>query len=177
MNFFNNLTISRKLMLCLGIIIAITVAVDGIIMSNAGKVRQTTEINEHTYKVIATANDIVASMVNQETGYRGYLVSGDEQFLSPYRQGWTQFAEKWSQAKTLTSDNPVQQGRLDDVKRLAQSWHDEIAERAIRMMSHPDQRGQARALESSGAGKAGMDQLRAKVGEIVATENALMTQR
>ncbi|GAA4217741.1 methyl-accepting chemotaxis protein [Sphingomonas endophytica] len=177
MSFFNNLTISRKLMVCLGIIIAITVAVDGVILSNAGQVRQTTQINEHTYKVIATANEIVTSMVNQETGYRGYLVSGNEQFLTPYRQGWTEFADTWSQAKALTSDNPVQQARLDDVKRLAQNWHDEVAERAIRLMSHPEQREQARALEGSGAGKAAMDQLRGKVGEIVATENALMTQR
>ncbi|WP_428969617.1 hypothetical protein ACQR50_02055 [Sphingomonas sp. Xoc002] len=48
---FNHLSMSKKLTLCLGAIIAIMVGVDGTILSNAGQVKATTEINEHTYLV------------------------------------------------------------------------------------------------------------------------------
>ncbi|WP_294236070.1 CHASE3 domain-containing protein [uncultured Sphingomonas sp.] len=177
LSWFNHLSISKKLALCLGVVMAITVGVDGVILSNAGQVKSTTEINEHTYKVIATADQIVTSMVNQETGYRGYLVSGNDQFLAPYHKGWTEFSQAWSDVRGLTSDNPVQQGRLDDIRRLAESWHNDVAEKAIRLMAHVETREQGRALESSGAGKQAMDQLRARVGEMIATEKALMAQR
>ena len=174
---FNHLSMSKKLTLCLGAIIAIMVGVDGVILSNAGQVKATTEINEHTYQVIATADGIVSSMVNQETGYRGYLVSGNEQFLAPYHKGWTDFAHAWGDVRDLTSDNPVQQGRLDEIKRLAESWHNDVAEKAIRLMAHPETREAGRALESSGAGKQAMDQLRQRVGELIATEKGLLAQR
>ncbi len=174
---FNHLSMPKKLTLCLGAIIAITVGVDGVILSNAGQVRATTEINEHTYQVIATADGIVSSMVNQETGYRGYLVSGNDQFLAPYHKGWTDFAHAWGEVRSLTSDNPVQQGRLDEIKRLAESWHNDVAEKAIRLMAHPETREAGRALESSGVGKQAMDQLRQRVDEMIATEKGLLAQR
>ncbi|MGR6327728.1 CHASE3 domain-containing protein [Sphingomonas sp. XXL09] len=158
-------------------IVAITMGVDGIILANAGQVRATTEINEHTSKVIATANQLVTDMVDQETGYRGYLVSGNQAFLKPYHDGWDGFARAWSDVKSLTSDNPVQQTRLEDIRRLAASWHNDVAEKTIRIMADPRQRETARAMEASGTGKAAMDQLRARVGEMVATENALLAER
>ncbi|NRA60277.1 MAG: CHASE3 domain-containing protein [Psychrobium sp.] len=41
----------------------------------------------HTYDVIATANNILASAVDMETGMRGYLLAGKEDFLAPYTAG------------------------------------------------------------------------------------------
>jgi methyl-accepting chemotaxis protein len=41
----------------------------------------------HTYKVLQTADAAMVSMVDQETGVCGYLVSGDPAFLEPYRIG------------------------------------------------------------------------------------------
>jgi len=45
------------------------------------------EMVTHTYKVIAQANDILSSAVNMETGMRGYLLAGQEGFLTPYKEG------------------------------------------------------------------------------------------
>jgi methyl-accepting chemotaxis protein len=175
--FFNNMSIAKKLILCLGTIIGITVAANSVILDNAGKVEQSTQINEHTYKVIAAAGAMVENMVNQETGYRGYLVSGDQNFLEPYKKGQAGFARAWDEAKALTADNPQQQARLDAIKQLAEAWRGDVAERGIRLMAAPQTQGQARAFEASGAGKKAMDELRARVGEMVAMERALLANR
>jgi methyl-accepting chemotaxis protein len=173
----NNLSIPKKLMLALGLIILTILSVNTVIYLKSSEVRQTTFWNDHTLKVIAASNDIVANMVNQETGYRGFLLSNEQKFLDPYKSGWEGFNKAWSEAKSLTSDNPAQQQRLDDVRKLAEMWHNSIAEKAIAQMARPETQEIARQTEISGAGKESMDGLRKKVAEIIDAEAALLAQR
>jgi methyl-accepting chemotaxis protein len=177
MQFFNNLSMPKKLALSLGIIILLSLGANMVIYNRQQEVRETTAMNEHTFKVIAAANKMVDAMVNQETGYRGYLLSADRNFLVPYQTGANDFAHAWRDAKTLTADNPVQQSRLAEIKTLAEAWHHDIAEHAIGLMAAPGTRDAARQIEISGQGKESMDRLRGRVDEMVATESELLVQR
>ena len=42
---------------------------------------------QRTFPARLAASQLLASLVDQETGLRGYALTGDEQFLEPYRQG------------------------------------------------------------------------------------------
>ncbi|MCO6188606.1 CHASE3 domain-containing protein [Rhizobium sp. L1K21] len=173
----NNLSIPKKLMLFLGLIILASLAINTVVFLKSNEVKQTTHWNEHTMKVISAADGIVSSMVNQETGFRGYLLSGKDEFLKPYKSGWVSFNTFWNEAKTLTSDNPAQQQRLDEIKNMAETWHNSVAERAIALMANPATLEQARRIEISGAGKQSMDGLRKKVAEVIDTEKGLLATR
>jgi len=48
---------------------------------------ETTGWVDHTHIVIAEANSILASAVDMETGMRGYLLAGKNEFLAPYNLG------------------------------------------------------------------------------------------
>jgi len=173
----NNLSIPKKLILFLGFIILASLAINSIVLLKSNEVKQTTFWNDHTLKVISEANNIVSNMVNQETGFRGFLLSGDDKFLEPYRSGWDGVNKAWSEAMSLTSDNPAQQQRLDEIRQMADKWHNTIAERAISLMARPETQDQARRIEISGAGKESMDGLRAKVAEVIDTESGLLAIR
>ena len=177
MKFFDNLTIPRKLILSLGFMLATILTVNVLIFLKSGEVQQTTRWTEHTQRVMAAADAAVNSMVNQETGYRGFLIGGEEKFLDPFKAGQQTFDAAITKGKELTSDNPTQVGRFDEVRRLGEKWRKEIAERAIGLMANEQTRKDARDIESSGAGKTTMDALRAKVAEIIGAEQALMTTR
>ena len=41
---------------------------------------------DHTNRVLGKAAAIVGSAVDMETGMRGYLLAGKEDFLAPYRR-------------------------------------------------------------------------------------------
>jgi len=41
----------------------------------------------HTTDVLDTLQHALDAMVDQETGVRGYLITGDEKFLEPYHRG------------------------------------------------------------------------------------------
>lgn len=116
-------------------------------------------------------------MVNQETGFRGYLLTADRRFLAPYTQGRTDFAQAMQNVRTLTADNPAQQTRLAQIAALAERWRGEVAAPAIAQMADPATQASARAMTMGGRGKELMDQLRAQVGTVIATENMLLGQR
>jgi CHASE3 domain sensor protein len=46
----------------------------------------------HTTDVLETLQKAMDAMVDQETGVRGYLITGDERFLEPYHRGTRAFA-------------------------------------------------------------------------------------
>ena len=48
---------------------------------------QTERMVEHTHKVIKESNGLVNSMVDQETGLRGFAIGGQEEYLEPYFSG------------------------------------------------------------------------------------------
>ena len=177
MRFFNDLSMPRKLALCLGILLAMTLCVNVVIYTKQNEVHETTAINEHTYKVIAASNKLVEAMVNQETGFRGYLLTGDRAYLAPYVQGEADFARGMTEARTLTADNPAQQARLADIATLAARWRSDVAERGIALMADPATQAAARASVTEGQGKALMDGLRTRVGQVIATENTLLAAR
>ncbi|MCJ2060813.1 CHASE3 domain-containing protein [Methylobacterium sp. J-048] len=120
---------------------------------------------------------LITTMVDRETGLRGYLVAGDPVFLAPYQSGAKAFEAAVQRLRTLTADNPAQQPRIAGIETLAKRWQSEIAEPEIALMGQPGKQAEARAREASGAGKALVDGIRAKVAEIESTERALLTTR
>ena len=38
---------------------------------------------------LRASSDLLTAMLDQETGLRGYALTGDKEFLEPYESGWT----------------------------------------------------------------------------------------
>ncbi|MFC3077222.1 methyl-accepting chemotaxis protein [Phenylobacterium terrae] len=141
------------------------------------EVAEATKWNNHTHEVLAAAASVGASMVDQETGVRGYLIAGDQRFLAPYEAGRKAYAEAVSELKTLTADNPEQQARIASLAAAANRWTTEIAEVEIQGMRDPATVEQARQMEASSAGKVHMDGIRATLAEIRSVEERLLAER
>ncbi|MGF1620312.1 MAG: methyl-accepting chemotaxis protein [Rhodomicrobiaceae bacterium] len=176
MNILRNLRLHQKLMLVFGVMLLVITLTLTKIYYNLNRVVQTTEWINHTLEVLDALNETESAMVNQETGFRGFLLSGDEKFLEPYRAGTANYRQSFEKVKGLTSDNPAQQVRLDELNQLATSWH-EMAEKSIQMMGSPETQEAARQIEINGGGKESMDGFRAKKAEISQVEESLMTVR
>jgi methyl-accepting chemotaxis protein len=103
-------------MLAFGAIVVVLMGVASVSLYSASRLAEADRWNIHTYKVLGTGSELLESMVNMETGARGFIVSGQDQFLAPWEGGRSAFDTAWQEAKELTSDNPTQQRRLDDMK-------------------------------------------------------------
>jgi len=72
----------------------------------------------HTYEVISNLNDVVAPIREAETSQRGFLITNDPIFLEPFHGSFEESITALDHVKTLTSDNPAQQVRCDQLREL-----------------------------------------------------------
>jgi methyl-accepting chemotaxis protein len=177
MRFLNNLRTLAKMIAAFALIVVISVVVNALSWASLSFQQTANGWTVHTYEVLANVEEIVGAMVDRETGVRGYLISGNEDFLAPYTAGEKNFKTAFDSAVKLTSDNPVQQKRLAEIDAMVKSWKDDVAAKQIALMRDPATVEQARAMEAKGAGKKWMDGIRAKAVEIAADEQVLLSAR
>lgn len=172
-----NMRTSRKLGTAFLLVIAVAFATSALTWRNLSTLEQNNQWTDHTHKVIAQATAIGAAMVDAETGVRGYLISGADNFLEPYRNSGRTFRSALDEAKRLTADNPSQQKRLEQIDRTASEWRQDVAEREIALMRSQQTVTDARNIEAGGAGKKYMDGVRALVREVIDAEASLLSVR
>jgi methyl-accepting chemotaxis protein len=174
---FNNVRILGKISSVVAVLIVASLAASGVTWRTLARLDQAADWTTHTYKVLAHLDAMMAAMVDQETGVRGYLVSADEGFLAPRITGTKAFDENLAAVRQLTSDNARQQERLSEAERFARTWQRDVADKEVALMRDPATREQGRQLEASGAGKTSMDALRAKLKDMSDAERGLLVTR
>jgi len=162
----SDLSIRARLLIGNAVTVSILIILCSFVWNAINTLNSTANMVEHTYEVIDDSNGLVNSMVDQETGLRGFAVGGQEDYLEPYYAGKKSFSIFLEQAKQLTSDNPTQQQRFDDVAKDAANWQ-AYAETMITLRKDiakgEDTNQVLRALINSGVGKKKMDGLRADI--------------
>ncbi|RJX73651.1 HAMP domain-containing protein [Vibrio sinensis] len=162
----SDLTIRKKLLFGNIITVGMLAILCTVVWNSIRTMSQTDDMVTHTYRVIAQSNGLVNSMVDQETGLRGYAVAGQEEYLEPYHLGKKAFDQYLLKAKELTSDNPAQQQRFDAVEKEARGWQI-YAQEVIALRENIYQSevyvDELKALLSSGIGKQKMDGLREQI--------------
>jgi signal transduction histidine kinase len=104
------------------------------------------------------------SLLNQETGVRGYALSAQLTFLAPYYSGVTEEqAALANLRRALGQLPPAAQGDLASVTAQAQYWRTHYAEPAIALVQRT---GQPTAGGNVIAGKAYFDALRVQVAKL-----------
>jgi methyl-accepting chemotaxis protein len=177
---FDHWTLKKRLTLTFATILALTGLLIGIALINNGKLRETVNWNTHTYKVLAEADSMLLNMVNIETGLRGFVAGSDEKFLEPFKMGEQAFNLAFKEAKSLTSDNPSQQSRLDNLMANHQQFM-QVANTlvALRRDVTAGKSGLDNLLRefSAGKDKAAMDTFRGGIAEFSKAEEELLAVR
>ena len=176
-SILNNLSFRNKTMFGFAGVIVVMFSLGAAMLAMIGEARDGVRWTKHTYNVIGQLNSIVAAMVDQETGLRGYLLAGDEQFLEPFDAGKAAFDEATEIVANVTTDNPRAQELITQIKNEGLLWRAQHADAAIALMQDPATVEQAQNLEISGAGKAQMDAIRAVVADFIAMETELLESR
>jgi signal transduction histidine kinase len=79
---------------------------------------------------LMSAQSLQAALLNQETGVRGYLLSGNRDSLRPYRDGLAAEAAAAGRLRTLIS-GPDQAADLDAAELQAARWRRDFAEPVV----------------------------------------------
>src|SRR6266403_901830 len=142
---------------------------------NTVRFAEASEWRKHTYEVLRNLDETAARLVDAETGQRGYLLTGEEAYLEPYRATIKSIDQTIGNLKNLTSDNPNQQKRIQILEPLVEKKLTEL-QRTIDLRKNEGPAA-ANRLVLEGSGKRWMDQIRAVVAEMANEEEDLLKLR
>ena len=176
---FNNFKIGTRLGGAFGLVVIILISVIAVGYINLQRLAHSSERTIHTYQVLEETTNLVGGLVNIETGQRGFLVAGKDEFLGPYTSGKEQFLKAHAEAKKLTSDNAAQQARLDKLMGAYQAFLKEAVDTsiAVRREIGSNVARYNEVIAVVGSGKSHMDAMRVIVGELDRAERDLLGAR
>ncbi|NMZ41927.1 response regulator [Pseudomonas proteolytica] len=128
---------------------------------------------EHTDRVINNLNETAKLTVDQETGMRGFLITGDEHFLDPYEVAKPRIISDLRNLQVLVADNPQQVDRLKRLESLQLEWNN-YAQTMIEMQR---QEGDYRGAVKAGRGKRLTDEIRKEYEAAIAMEQQFRLDR
>ena len=77
---------------------------------------------ERSQRTSADGATLLRSVIDMETGFRGYLLVGNEQLLQPYYSGDRELLHRFQLLREELPDEPAQRARLDTAQHLFQQW-------------------------------------------------------
>lgn len=129
---------------------------------------------EHSQKVIGGAHEIRKLSAEMESGMRGYLLAGDEEFLSPYVLSRQRMTSSLESVTELVKDNMAQAERLTRITQIQKQWETFAQEMIDRRRANDISYIEA---VSSGRGKALTDEMRRNFDLVLASEMRLLQER
>lgn len=126
----------------------------------------------HSNLIIQKLERTLSLMKDAETGQRGYLLTGREQFLAPYRGAYPQALKLVKEATELTQDNPQQQANMANIR--------EVMEKRMNILQQVVDKRQRKLQVGEtdlDAGKEAMDNLRETVDKAERAEAVLLAER
>ncbi|MCG9748975.1 methyl-accepting chemotaxis protein [Vibrio brasiliensis] len=175
-----NIPLKFKIALGAGIPLTLLVFLSIVSISSSRSLVTTSGMVDHTHKVIEQAMKIEAAAVDMETGMRGYLLAGKEDFLQPYKNGQQEFTRLVADLKGTVSDNPTQVNRLGEIETTINAWLTNVTEPAIelrRQIGHAKTMDDIADIVAEARGKVYFDKFRGQVDLFVERETKLLKQR
>lgn len=144
-----------------------------VLFSFFGQIEQEADYRRQHLMIIHDANELMSAMKDAETGERGYLLTGDENFLQPYGAVLGQMSGRIDSLRRH-STNSIANQKLNILAPLIEAKLADMAY-VIDLRRRGDISG-AEASVREGKGKQIMDDVRLQMSSFLVREEALLKQ-
>ena len=118
-----------------------------------------------SFRQSEAAGRLLTGMLNQETGLRGYLNTGRDEFLEPFMSGERAFLADFAAARSVIASHDAEaQALLRQADEIATHWHASATEAINARRTQSRSSGLAETLRRKGL----MDRFRATQGRLAA---------
>ncbi|WNG21379.1 methyl-accepting chemotaxis protein [Cystobacter fuscus] len=163
------MSIGKKIALGFGLSLLALLAVGSVAYQGAQQITQTTTLLLESREQARLMREIIANLVDAETGQRGFILTGDTSYLEPYNQARRNLDANISNLRDYLRDEPTQQTRLARLDPLVSEKLAELAKTiSLRQQGQTDA---VLALVRSGQGKENMDRIRELLNEMLRIED------
>ena len=125
-------------------------------------------------EVLGLTADVLLTLVDAETGQRGFIITGKDDFLQPYNAALVGLDERLARLRDETKDNPWQQANIGKLAAMTTECL-VLLEEGIALRRKSQQ--WAQAFIAANKGKEQMDAIRELVDEMKREETVLLGER
>ena len=155
-------TLRRRLViafLALGVLIVLGLTVAVVAAARMYDAQE--KVTDRLFTAYALAGDLNQAVVDQESGFRGYALTREEDFLEPYIAGRQRADDVNSRLDVIEEDFPDLRQRRVALQRQLAEWRTEVVDPGVAMIRSGGQIDDATLR----AGKEQFDQIRAAVDD------------
>jgi signal transduction histidine kinase len=137
--------------------------------------RDSARLTRDTQEELSSADELEKLLIDLETGVRGFVITGEERFLSPWNEARAAFpVDATSLERSVGADS----AQLRDVRQIIRgvtSYIQEYAAPLVNAVRRGD--ASARSIAVTAEGKQRVDRLRAEFESLRARERSLIRER
>jgi PAS domain S-box-containing protein len=164
----------KSVLLGIALIVALLIANAGLAYRNIWRLNEDAKWVAHTHEVLDATDGVLLTLVDAETGQRGFLFTGQDEYLQPYDAALSRLDALLAQLKDKTNDNIRQRNRL---RRLQEMIATELALLRQGIDLRRNNADHAQLLLASQKGKEQMDAIRDIVTDTRQEEERLLKDR
>jgi len=165
-------SLKRNLLIGFSISMVILIASSAASFVSIRNLLQSSDLVEHSNKVVIDLNETLSLMKDAETGQRGFLLSGNEVYLQPYNGTLAKVNSKIQEIREQTTDNAQLQESLLDLNEM-------VAKRftMLQLLINEKREGKPITEAALQEGKNSMDSARRLINKMVYLETTLLNKR
>ncbi|MEL6063523.1 CHASE3 domain-containing protein [Methylobacterium sp. DCY52] len=167
--------VARANLLVFGVLLAILALVGIVTWERLNASREAREWSQHSYRVLGTMKDLAIALRDAETGQRGYVITGKDDYLAPYDSARDRLGVLQGELQKLTADNPAQQERLRALAPVIQHKLEELAQ-TVQLRRDVGVEAAGR-LVNTDVGRGYMKEAETSLAAMLADEEALLARR
>ena len=177
--------LQRKIVIAIGALLALFVAACVANLVSLWRENDTRSWSSHTYVVLITLNDVNADAQSRQVAARGYLLNQSDAEYADFEASDRDLVKSLGSLRQLTTDNSLQQSRIDRLEDMLDRWKTEVTKNALEPM-----RAIGNAVTPEGAMARDsirrdylmrrtvlMSDVHKLIGEMSATEHVLLDER
>ncbi len=162
------LSLERKTEIVIALMLSLLLGIGFVAYRSSTEFIHSSDEVVHSRETRGSLQRVLSLLEELETGQRGYIITGDLTFLAPYSRAREQIDNRLAQVRTLTTNYPDLQARIDRLTKLVES-RVAFASESIELRRSQGF-AEARDLLLSGKGKQEMDEIRTLITDMRESE-------
>ena len=166
-------TIGRKIAAGFAIAFLLLLGIGTVAYRNLNVLSSTSLKVAQTHDVLYQIDMLLSELKDAETGQRGFVITGDEQYLEPYNNALASMPGSIGELRRLTATHPEQQKRLDQMEQVVTAKLDEL--KLVIDLRRRDADAAVKEVRTN-RGRRFMDQARSIFSDMERDEHELLKQ-
>ncbi|RYF97666.1 MAG: hypothetical protein EON94_14565, partial [Caulobacteraceae bacterium] len=117
-----HISLNKKIIITFVPILVALGAMAAVVWINIANVQTANGWDMHTTTVLSVAEEARAAFKEQRASTRGFIITADKKYDESFDTSYALFNAKLDALATLTADNPAQQARIVELRRVGQEY-------------------------------------------------------